>query len=159
MDYRSDVIRRRNHFGIAVLILLLWVGFAAVLTHRFSVPFFFCFLHPFTVIEAFLLQWFDWAWILTDLLIVLSLVGWLLLYKDVRAGRYLLIGSQCVILAADAIITPLHMINSMSLYTMFGGRMPSTLGSVALLGLTCAVYPIVVIVLTIKWKPHIKKQA
>lgn len=156
MSYSAEISRRRKRFGVAVLAILLWIAAVVAITHLVPVPYFFSFFHPFAVIESFLLQWYDWAWIIPVLLVLLSLLGWLLLSRDIRAGRYVLIGSQCVILAADAVITPLHLINGMSLYTMFLGRIPSNLGTIALLGLTAAVYPIAVIVLTNKWKPVIK---
>ena len=157
MGRQKTISVKRKRIGFVLLAILLWVGLAVLLTHRFSVPYFFCFLHPFTVIEVFLLQWFDLAWLITDLLVILPLIGWLLLYRDIRtAGLWLLIGPQCLILAADAIITPLHLINDMSLYTVTVGRIPTDLGTIALFGLVSAVFPVAVIILTFKWKPNTK---
>lgn len=156
MSNSEEILRRRRRFGIAALVILLWVACFVAITHYCHVPFYFSFLHPFTVIESFLIQWYDWAWGVSALLALLPLIGWMMLFRNVRAGRYVLIGSLCVILIMDAIITPLHLFNDMGLYNMFGGRMPSNLGMTALLGLVCAVYPVVVIILTHKWKPKIK---
>lgn len=155
MNYQEHIRKKRKACGIAVLAVLLFTGLTYMLMHLFSVPFFFSLLQPFTALESFLVLWTNETWIFALPLILIPLSAWFPLNRDIRAGRYFLIVPQCIILAADAVVTPICLFFDAGKFNAFGGRVPLNFGTIALLGAAGAVYPAAVLILTNKWKPKI----
>lgn len=153
---KNDIELHRRKFGIALLILLLWVAAFAILTQLFRVSYVFAFFHPFAFLEPFLLQFTPNAWIVILLLALLPLAGWLLLRFEKPIGKFLILASQIAILACNAIVTPLHLLNGMGYYNATGGRAENDFSMTLLLCLFGAVYPIAALILFNKWKPKIK---
>lgn len=152
----QEIQAKRRRCGILLLLLLLWVAVFTLLTHLFPVSYIFTFFQPFTFFESFLLQFTPYATILIYLLAALPLSGWILLRFDKRPGRSMILIPQVIVLAADAIVTPLHLFNEMGYFNAVGGRQAQNLGTTALLGLCGAIYPIAALILLSKWKPKIQ---
>lgn len=152
----EEIQARRRGFGLALLLLLLWVALFTVLTHLFSVSYIFTYFQPYTFLETFLLQFIPCVWPILLLLVITSLLGWILLRSDKKIGRILLLISQITVLAFDAFITPLHLFNEMGYFNAVGGRTESNFNDTLVLALCGAVYPVLALILMNKWKPQIK---
>ncbi len=152
----EEIQARRRRFGIALLLLLLWVALFTVLTHLFPISYIFTYFQPYTLLEAFLLQFIPLVWPVLFVLVLTSLLGWILLRYGNEIGRILLLISQITVLAFDAFITPLHLFNEMGYYNAVGGRVQSNFADTLVFGLCSAVYPIAALILMNKWKPKIK---
>ena len=148
--------KTRRNYGTVLLLLLLWVLVATILCMLFPDCSVIVFLQPFSVFEAFLHLWLAFSQGIVLVLAALPLVGWLLLKKDHAAGRLMIYIPQWLTLASVCVITPLHIFNEFGYINATGARAGSSLGIVLLTGLPAVVYPVLVLIFTSKWKPHIK---
>ncbi len=152
----GEILARRRRFGIALLLLLLWVALFTVLTHLFPISYIFTYFQPYTFFETFLLQFTPLVWPILFGFLLISLLGWILLRSDKKIGRILLLISQVTVLVFDAFVTPLHLFNEMGYFNAVGGRIDSSFTDTLLLGVCGALYPIAALILMNKWKPQIK---
>lgn len=148
--------KTRETYGKLLLGTLIWVLLFTVLNILLPDSRLLVFLQPFSVFETFLHLWLRLSWCIMLLLAFLPFPGYLLLKNNKNAGRLLIYVPQWVILASACVITPLHIFNEFGYINATGARAGSDIGLTLLSGLPAVIYPILVLIFTSKWKPHIK---
>lgn len=146
----------RNRAGKILIILLVLQSLFTALSLVFSNSVLFVFLQPFSVFNAFLSLWIDFAWFPILLLAIIPILGWLQLHGNKNVGRWAIMIPQWIILASAAIITPLHFFNAVGYINATGGRADYSIGIDLLSGAPAIIFPIIILILTNKWKPQIK---
>lgn len=148
--------KKRSIFGKVLFVLLSWQLLFTVLSILLPKYGILAFLQPYTVLQVFLALWLEQVWYFGFALAATSLLGWLLLSENHRLGRWLMLVPQWIVLTFAAILTPLHLLNEFGYINATGARFGSNLFGILLSGIPSLVYPIAVLILISKWKPHIK---
>lgn len=157
MSDLQTIIKKRRISGMFLILLLAWIVIFTLFIKIFSDVSVFVFLQPFSVFETFLHLWTDTSWLIVFILSLLPVFGWLLMYKSFKIGRWLILIPQWITLASAAVITPLHIFNDFGFINATCGIVQSDLLMTVLCSIPEIVYPIIVIILTDKWKPYIIK--
>ncbi len=107
-------------------------------------------LSPLAFLSQFLETWFAPAAVIV-LLCCLPLLGWLLLYRAHTFGLYLIRAVHILLLAANAVITPMHFISDIGVL-----HSPKALGVTMLLCLSNLLHSVLCLVFLSRWKPNTK---
>lgn len=111
-----------------------------------TVPPIVVYFSPLSFLHGFLLQWFP-PIPFCIVVLLLPLLGCLLLPRFDSAGRYLIRAAHIFLLCANCIITPLHVINGMGIWSA------EYMGTSALLAIANVVVSVASLVLLHIWKP------
>lgn len=141
IDRRSKAVKWPLLALLAYLCISTALAFSLDLTALY-------YLAPPGFLQVFLLSWFD-ARLPLLVLSLLPLLGWLLLHRGSRPGKWIIVGVLCLLLAADVMIFVLHFITTLS------AKNGSALGETVLLALACPIVCIPALVLTSLWYPKI----
>ena len=143
-----NVIDRRNKpekWPLLILLGLLPATLILALLLDTQLGYYLC---PLGFLQLFLLSWANLWWLLL-ILSLLPLLGWLLMHKGEKRGKWLVNGVLSFLLAANVLVFLLHFIVTLS------GRNIELLKITLFLALACPIVCIPALVLTNRWYPKI----